>query len=298
MSSVSKERHHIIPKFYLEAFTENGKLFLIDKTLENWYPISSLNATVEKGFYALNHVEGDKVRYAEDLLSEIEGKAEPSIRRAISRQQLDSKDISNIALFISYLCQRTRKAQKQTASSIDYVRERFFKEKEVSKKLVVDKLLAADSNKLMTDLKPHPLTQYPFGYHPNLKDNPDYNLLLRFEIVGPIYDALYSQKWTFHYATGDQSFITSDNPFVLVPPKHLTHEECGVATKDAHKFIPLSRKLCLCIDGDGPLVQFDSIPDKFVDWINSMIGFQADRFIIAESREKLISVANWIYNEE
>jgi hypothetical protein len=96
--------------------------------------------------------------------------------------------------------------------------------------------------------------------------------------------ALLDCEWSMLHAPAGRSFIVSDSPFAIVPPKsHDTDlEGVGPITAGANTFVPLSSALCArIVDSGDPLTSRRIIDGAGVRSINSCQVMNSERYLFA-----------------
>jgi len=106
-----------------------------------------------------------------------------------------------------------------------------------------------------------------------------------------IAEHLQQMEWIYLFAPPGSSFITSDSPLFLIPPKDYkkTHpfEGVGIATPGVIKIMPLTSRVCLSIGDVGTKVSSRVIDKKKVRAINRWVGTSSDQFIYAKDKPLL-----------
>ncbi len=79
-------------------------------------------------------------------------------------------------------------------------------------------------------------------------------LLRMFELGDSVRSLLAGYDWTFAWAEPRTSFVTSDNPLILLDTEDKVAEpffgDVGIASPGIKKMLPLTQEVCLLI-GDG-----------------------------------------------
>jgi len=109
---------------------------------------------------------------------------------------------------------------------------------------------------------------------------------------------LIQMDWQFCYSPKESSFVTSDNPFVLIPSNNYKKEGiCGLGIRvpGIKKIVPLTQKVCLVIYDKGDNIEKKDISSREVEEINNYITKNCDRFLISRDKvllEKLVKITN------
>jgi hypothetical protein len=110
-------RHHRLARFYLERFSDGGRVAVVDRrTMRRWNG-SVTDVAAERDFYTTINLDGDKDGRHEQLLSQVEGDAARAIRNICNPvfdlfppQQQDRHDL---CLFLAFQRVRGRAARKR-----------------------------------------------------------------------------------------------------------------------------------------------------------------------------------------
>ena len=73
------KRHHYLPQFYLNGFCTNGRLWIYDRTENNFRCQTPINTGVIKDYYTFLDEEENKDTKIEEMLSKVEGDTKPVI---------------------------------------------------------------------------------------------------------------------------------------------------------------------------------------------------------------------------
>ncbi len=136
------------------------------------------------------------------------------------------------------------------------------------------------------------LIDFVQGERYDLEISKEWRLEMMMSLGSELIGFFLNMDWLFLEAPNKSSFITSDNPFVLVPPKDC-NPRGGMITKGAKKVIPLSLKTCLIMGDYGQKIVSGSISSENVRKINLNIAAHCDRFIIGRDRallERLVKI--------
>lgn len=102
--------------------------------------------------------------------------------------------------------------------------------------------------------------------------------------------------WVFLYAPDKSSFVTSDNPFVLIPPNNYNPNGpygVGLITTGVRKVVPLTQRACLVMGDYGQRVMKRAITREDVRKVNLNIAVHCDNLLIARDKplvEKLVKM--------
>jgi hypothetical protein len=284
------KRHHYLPEFYLEKFSRNNILFVFDRELNKYRKQTPINTAVEKHYYTLEDGEGKKNTEIETFLSQIEGKTKPIIEKLEIGENISEKEKGVLSIFVSFLMNRVPDFEKaendlhkkiiQMMSDMMFCDEKRTKsvmdqyERDTGKKLGV-------SPKVLVDF--HKNVPHEYKIHRNL------SLEAMCKTSFDTAHYLRQMDWVLFHAPHETSFITTDNPFVLIPPMNYTPEYIqehgiGIVTRGTKKIVPLTQNLCLVMRDHGKSTEHRNINRELVRNINIHISYVADRFVIGRDK--------------
>jgi hypothetical protein len=285
------KRHHYVPQFLLEEFAENNLFYVYDRKLNKYTKQSPINTTCIKYYYKM---EGDydfDKNIVEKLFSYIESKAKPVIEKLKFQKALTDQDRYNLTLFISFLKMRVPFSEKLTYELEDKLAKEylkfcfsskdFFMKKKQSIELKTGEKINFDPKDILNKLD-------NFKIH----TGKDSNLGMRLMASLKMAEYLFCMDWIFLFAHKDSSFILSDNPFIIIPPKdHNSIYGVGLLTKNAIKVIPLTSNICLMICNYNPENPSTNkkvdYPRKEIRKLNCNFAINSERYIISKERSIL-----------
>jgi hypothetical protein len=114
------ERHHYLPRFYLQGFADAQKKIRMYRSRLGLKPVitSIANAAVETGFYA---VEGDDTESGEleRNLSQIESQASPLLRALARGYRLSIEERTTFSAFLGLQMMRTPERRLESEVMFD-----------------------------------------------------------------------------------------------------------------------------------------------------------------------------------
>jgi hypothetical protein len=112
-------RHHFLPKSYLEGFTKDEKVWVYDRTRNEFRQQSPRDTAVIRDFYVFENAKGEDDYGLEVYFSRIEGKAKATIRDLEKQAQISPDARLNLALYISFLMVRSPKFDREVNETAD-----------------------------------------------------------------------------------------------------------------------------------------------------------------------------------
>lgn len=117
----------------------------------------------------------------------------------------------------------------------------------------------------------------------------NYMLLRMFELGDKVADVLFSFDWTFAWADERTSFVTSDDPLIVLDermePPDTYAGDVGVASPNTTKVLPLRQDVCLLIGTNAPSVRHVRIDRKTMRELNLKQARHYDRWLIARDQQ-------------
>lgn len=298
------KKHHYLPQFYLKKFCRDGLLWVYDREQNEYRQQAPKVTAVRKHYYTTLKPDGAKSTEIEKFFSVIESRTKPIINKIDRRQKITQEEKETIAIFISFLHTRIPDFEKMvnelTTKSMDAVNKKIFSS-EKSAAAIMRKVESKTGEKF--EISPQDMVNFVrSGEYTLEQSNRGYTLDMMLDMGKNTINFLLNMDWAFAQTSGDNSFITSDNPFTLIPPKDYDPKGFygyGLTTPGAKKIIPLSKMSCLSIGDYGHSVMGGIIPKEVVRKINISLAIGCDRFIIARDKEilerivKLTRINQW-----
>ncbi len=272
---------HYLPQVYLKGFaTPTGEVWRYDRNNSALKPLGTRIIGAETDLYTI--ITGIELSHEIETrwFSPLDGKFGPIRRKLESRREPSAEELTHLASFVAYLRVRTPAMIRET--------ETRFRQ--------MDNLLGADRNaiKYHAEQPDHKADTYILAEEqcesvpPRRADNASRNDVLKVLVKTgmQLAHALLDLRWTLLFASDQRSFITGDNPFVIVPPESfdVDLEGVGPLTPGAAVFIPLSSRLCLRITNSGnPVAGFRQIDGAGVRAINACLVLNCEQYLFSPS---------------
>ncbi|HWR81893.1 MAG TPA: DUF4238 domain-containing protein [Candidatus Deferrimicrobium sp.] len=251
------KRHHYLPQSYLKEFCRDRFLWVFDREKKEFRKQTPINTCVEKDLYTMVFENGEKMREVEGILSLVESTSMPAITKVSRQSRLTEKEIGDICLFLSFLIVRLPKFLKFT--------------KQQHEKQVL---------KLLEEKFP----EFVEKVHLEVKDWFSLKTSLRLE--EKFRNLLWRFDWCICWPPQNSSFVTSDNPFTIIP-REPSAEKVGFLTPGALKVTPLSPRCCVVLEDQGLGIRYRRVPRKIVDGFNVHFAANSRRFVIARDELEL-----------
>ena len=286
------KRHHYLPQFYLEGFAEEGTLWVYDRVEREYREQTPHNTAVVSHYYSYQDEKGELETELESALAEIEGKAKPIIKElSIDRKSITSGERQILSLFIATLRMRVPDFEKEVGELMDTMLKKVnrivFSTKE-STEAVLESIEQETGEKL--DASPEDLMRLAAEENYQLITRWLESLGLMFTLADDLAKVIYELDWIVVFAGSGSEFLTTDNPFTIMPPpKHLRvpHRGVGIVTPGAEKYLPLTRSAVLAMLGQGGRLGFYDFSVEQVRTANMNQASNCDRFVIGPDEETI-----------
>ncbi len=110
------KKHHILPRFYLEHFSKNGRLQIYDRQKREFREGTPPGTAYQKHFYSVERANGTKDPAIEKWLANVEGKAQEAIKMLEKRGLLSQENEAFLALFAGLMWTRTMEFDRSVKS--------------------------------------------------------------------------------------------------------------------------------------------------------------------------------------
>lgn len=291
------KRQHYIPQFYLKGFSQDkDHLWIYDRTKSDKGEFryqTTKQIAFENNFYTHRTKAGDKSDL-EKFFGQIETWTSQVILRVEQREKLSSEEREKLAIFISLMRTRgpsfkywieesyTKLTEKRMRMSFAMTPKHWLKKfyRERGKNLSdkeIDDLVEFATNEKRSKL----VVRFPPGYW----------IKRMLQLSSDLIPVFYLMDWQFCYTKQKFAFITSDNPFLLIPSEK-PHPFWGVGliTPGAKKILPLSSNICLVMHEPNkkPETWYSDITNKnFFRQINKWVVLNSERFSFSPVKGKL-----------
>lgn len=242
------KKQHTVPKVYLDNFTDkNGSLWMFNPNL-SIYSNAPQNTLTRKYYYDVKFGNNRSLIIEKGYLANLEGEYANIYREKISKYQpLTDEEKAKLSIFIATQFTRVPRVRDSIRGFIDQIEE-------MTKPF---KNLTDEEKKKMSGHSPIPHNNQDSMSVEDLikmKDtlDSDHSLMLP-KLAIQLAPILFDMKWGFMaYKNTDNSFITSDDPCVLVNPALEEHygldhfySSPGLAQSGVEVMLPLSPDIAL-----------------------------------------------------
>lgn len=292
-------KHHYVPQFYLKGFSQDkSKIHVFDKKVsasDNHFRYQSIEAVgYENNLYTYINKDLEK-ETLEDFFSQIEGLAKIVIDLLEKQAEITPMQRGHLALFISLLWQRTPVFKNETLGAQEELAEKsmrmlyhFPQQKMLMKKFFEER------GEQMSDDEIQDLIDY--ATDPNRNEikvdfPPEHWIKQLLEFSDRIYPYLAHCEWEVKHAVTKYAFITSDNPFLLIPSeKPHPFYGIGLITPGVKKTIPLTSNMYLVMHEphkEELIIRHTEADKDFFRKANTWTMRNAERFVFSPDLGKI-----------
>ena len=291
------KKQHYIPQFYLKNFSQDGeRVYIYDKAKGERGEIryqTTVEVAHQNHFYTYRTKKGTKENL-EDFFCQFEGDAATIIEKVHKERKITQEEKEKLALFVAFLHTRTPASKARTEEMINKTGEKIsrmmfkIEPKERLKKFFKEKEGREFSDEEIDDLVDFAVN--PKRSRIEFEVPNEYWIKLMLETGAEIAPLFFGMDWLFVFTDSPYALITSDNPFLLVPPDdHDRFWGVGLMTDKAQKIIPLRSDMCL-IMGDfkeDPVIKFGDVEKSFFRQVNEHLILECERFCFSPEEGKL-----------
>lgn len=299
----SPKDHHLLPAFYLRGFcngeTHKGqahedapkrcRVFIHDRDRGECRGRGVKNVAVERHFYSADTPESGRDSEPEEKLGVLETRAARVTRGLGYGKGLTDVQRAWLARFVAYMKFRTPAFRTWTElfaeQNAKVLKELYFP--------TVDSMHEyLRSRGIPVDEVPEKIEELYGRVHDEgykLPVTKNYMLLRMFELGDKVAEVLFSFDWTFAWADKRTSFVTSDDPLIVLDermePPNTYSGDVGVASPNTTKVLPLRQDVCLLIGTGAPSIRHVRLDRKAVRELNLKQARHYDRWLIARDEE-------------
>jgi len=287
-----------LPIFYLKGFCRDGKLCVFDKKENRYNSQSPINTAVIKNYYTILDKSGKESADIEtNFFAWLEGLTKPILDKVEGNNPLSDNERYILSVFVSFLLVRVPSFEEQSDDFVGSIAKKMLliqRDIDMQKKSENSKENGSDLNLAIEDDNFYRLLD-----EGKIAINLNKNHRLKWMLESGNYAAkyLFQMDWMFLHAPKRSSFITSDNPFILIPPakskKHFLFRNVGIATPGALKCIPLCKNVCILIGQTGNRISHILLTQEQVRNFNLLVARSFRRFLIARDKILLKSIVGY-----
>lgn len=285
MSQNRARKNHILPRKYLERFSKDNRIWVLDFETKKQNNLRLEDAAVIKDFYTVKTVNSQQDDLVEQkFLAEIEGVCDPAIAEVVNRHSFSQRDVwGKLANYVALMFVRTPLFRQILLETYE----------QFANQMGDDLTKSEESyNKLMKDLQEQnpEIEVLPFEQAQKARDKFEISvdiprtfyikqMMLCASNIVPIIgnmtpNLLLAQKYF------DAKFITCDVPIIPIPRKPTT-SSTWFSNPDCDLYFPLSSHCCLVLNYDS-LRKSNYVSSKKISWINHLFLCNCTRIVLSE----------------
>lgn len=284
-----KVRHHYIPRFYLNGFTDPAKsnaVWVFDKDDEKAFPAAPANIACEKHYHTFVMEDGEKdTESIEHLYGLIEAPSSAVIRKIHAEEALSNEDISVFSTFAASMMIRVpnhrSNIEKAVGSLMMKSQAMLANNKEAFESSYNRYLEETGSD---SDLTAEDVRQFVLEEKYTTTINPQVSLYFSVMSIEHIAEVFHKMNWAFIKSTNDHKFLSCDNPLFYFDPTHDRNSFYGVGllNKAVEVTLPLSQDICAYGSWDNA-GQHNTVNGKnqMIKNINRRTVLAAKRFVFS-----------------
>ena len=283
------KKHHYLPESYQYNFVNSKrKIWVYDKKTAEIRQQPPRTTAVINNYYSLRLKDGSLSTEIETALRDVDGLFVSLFKNFQSEKQISQEERYAMSTCLAFLYTRTPKFQDwyekfrsdlmKQRNKIIYNEDRI---KEILKRKGKNSQEAASLAAIIEN------ERY------DIKFNREASIVMMAKLAPDLIPAFNMYEWAVFKSPKNSSFITSDNPVVMIPPtSKQPHPLAGVGflTPGVSFFFPLSSQLLLCAFGkEEPATDifYLEIGRKNVREINKLFFNTSLRYAIARDKQWL-----------
>ena len=292
------KRQHYLPRFYLEGFTKDGFLAVYDRESNELRLQKPENTGVIGHFYTMEDDQGRKRFEVEQMLSDVEGKAGPIIRKLAAKADITAEERADFAVFLALALVRTPdmidSVKMVNADMVKLMTQVAVADVERAKASIRRRPGAPTSEEEL-EKKATELVEFVQADQYKITTNHRWAVgiaVAQFPVIASI---LGDRDWlVLHRDSEKRSFVTADAPLVLttVEPRENNFYGVGFANADALVMFPLTDACTILIFGSDGGLRHETIGPEQIRRMNLMVADRCQRFVIGRDEALVRSLAN------
>jgi len=273
---------------------KNKVVCLFDRVHQKFRSTQPVNTAVIQHFYSFEKEDGTKDSTIEGLLSSIERKAAQAIESLSSTGKISDSQRIELAHFVGFMVFRTPRMDAELKAvygkivnqqlrmmfnTLEKAQQAIFEDEEDT-----GEKSNADPQQIVDHIKNGKIA---VGVTRNM------TLSTMIDLSGQTAKVLSRMNWMLISAPDRSSFVTSDNPFTLLPPSNLEPDSfggIGICSPGAIKWMPLTQKFGILFGDNGGCFRSREGTQAEIRWLNLMVTEWSYRFVIARDETLIKSL--------
>lgn len=295
LGMVKPRKHHFVPRFYLAGFcpADSEMLAIYDRVRNQFRTQRPSEVAHRRDYYAYEDDQGNKSFDIEDGLGQVETAASAVIQKIDAGQEISEDDRETLAIYVGYQYTRTPVFQHMFDSLYSQ------RTTKISKAGGAEDIDAVKAALEQAGVPPGMLGQAAVvDFAKALNVEPDRVLSLGAMLrLAPRFAFVFKQmNWTVWRCQSEKtSFVTTDNPFCMVPTKPLdggVYKGAGMMSADTVNILPLSKSSCLALSVIGKPFAYRPLENDVVRRVNLSVTVRCQEFVFARDMALVQSLVN------
>lgn len=292
-----KQRHHFIPRFYLEGFVDPHNkpyVWTYEKGNIDIIKASPADIAVQKHYYSFTTEEGSKDSESfEDLFATIESNVAPLVSKLEQQKGLGEDEKKLFSYFLAFMMTRVPNFRNDIEESNSDVVKRIAMWMAGDSKCFeamienYEKDTGEDIGIPINELREFVLDDSRYS----IKTNPEFSLFIILELSKSFARVFYKMNWLFLMATDENKFLTSDNPLYYFDPTYDPKSPFGVGliNKNIQVTIPISNRLAILAGWNFKKDNYFKANGLLVRGINKRTIISALRYVYASEKSDTLN---------
>jgi len=287
-----KKKHHYIPVFYLNGFTNlNGCLWVYDKGGKGPFESSPEGIAYENHYFSFMTPEGEKdSETIENFMMQLEGESSKVVQKILAGEALTEDERITFAVFVASMAVRVPNLRNNIQSSTAEMIKRltaFTAAHKTGFASMVEQFERETGQKI--DLPVEELRQWaadPENY--TVEVDQQYAVGMALSLMDRFVPIFFDMKWAFLKASGDFNFMTGDNPLYYADPTHDPRSPYGVGlfNRKIQVTLPLSKDVCAFGTWEGDEGYID-VGSQQVKSANRRAVIASVRFVFSDNKSEI-----------
>lgn len=286
-------KHHYLPRFYLEGFTDPGTpeghepyVWVHRAEERRWERRAPVNVAAETDYYVFTDETGNENQEIEQAFSQVESIAASLIREKVQRQQsFTTEERLEFAGFVAFMLARVPGQIEHVGDFMAEVAKKvtatyFQAWKQDPRRLdAFKRRYREETGEELGDVRPEDLSIEGIKFATKRPAA----LAMTLSTVTMAAQMIAEMGWTFWLSSAPDFFITSDYPFCLhnakIPVDSIYGP--GLGQRDVEVTFPITKEIAFMAGWLSTGTRWRQAPRNIVEQMNYRAAMRASRFLIA-----------------
>lgn len=282
--------HHYLPKQYQKGFAREEMVWVFDRQTRTYRHQHPLRTAAIRELYTIEMEDGEQSVEVEEHLCAAEGKAWPVIAALERGEKIAPEQRIDLAYFLGLLHSRVPKFEREISDVADQAMKALLKRMFPNEEAVTRRLRergeegSIDSSTLLSFIQNERFS---------VKSTRNNTIDTMLEHAREKMKLFAMMDWMVVHADSRTAFITTDCPFALIVSDELARSGkpvLGVGSHEIVKAVPLTKRICLLLGGEGTRFGHVETSRDGVRDLNLRLAREAERFLLAADEVHLRSI--------